>query len=161
MTTAPYSDLIGYKQWADRELYEVVVHSLNRLSAQDATILLRVLDHIYVVDRVFQHHLQGLTHAFHAPRSDVLPDIRKLNAENREVDAWYVSYVNSLSAHEIAEPLNFVFTSGKPARMTRGEIILHVCMHGTYHRGNAGIVLQKSGIAPNDDRLTDFLETAA
>jgi uncharacterized damage-inducible protein DinB len=161
MTTAPYSDLIGYKQWADRELYEVVVQSLNRLSAQDATILLRVLDHIDVVDRVFQHHLRGLTHAFHAPRSDVLPDIRKLNDENREVDAWYVSYVGNLSAHEFAQPLSFVFTSGRPARMTRGEIILHVCLHGTYHRGNAGLVLQKSGIAPNDDRLTDFLERAA
>jgi len=29
------------------------------------------------------------------------------------------------------------------------------------HRGNAGIVLQKNGIAPNDDRMTDFLEAAA
>jgi uncharacterized damage-inducible protein DinB len=44
--------------------------------------------------------------------------------------------------------------------MTRGEIILHVCLHGTYHRRNAGIVLQ-NGIAPNDDRMTDFLEAAA
>jgi len=41
------------------------------------------------------------------------------------------------------------------------EIILHVCLHGTYHRGNAGIVLRKNGIAPKDDRMTDFLETAA
>src|SRR4051812_10809306 len=32
-----------------------------------------------------------------------------------------------------------------------------VCLHGTYHRGNAGILRQKNGIAPNDDRMTDFL----
>lgn len=44
--------------------------------------------------------------------------------------------------------------------MRRGEIILHVCLHGSYHRGNAGIVLQKNGITPTDDRVTDFLETA-
>jgi len=42
--------------------------------------------------------------------------------------------------------------------MRLGEIILHVCLHGTYHRGSAGIVLQKNGIAPNSDRMTDFLE---
>ncbi len=45
--------------------------------------------------------------------------------------------------------------------MTRGEIILHVCMHGTCHRGNAGLLLQKNGIRPNDDRMTDFLEQHA
>lgn len=45
--------------------------------------------------------------------------------------------------------------------MTRGEIILHVCLHGTYHRGNAGFLLQKNGIVPNNDRMTDFLEEAA
>jgi uncharacterized damage-inducible protein DinB len=45
--------------------------------------------------------------------------------------------------------------------MTRGEIILHVCLHGTYHRGNAGILFQKKGIVPNRDSMTDFLEMAA
>jgi hypothetical protein len=41
--------------------------------------------------------------------------------------------------------------------MRRGEIILHVCLHGTYHRGNAGIVLHKNDIAPqgrSDDGLS-------
>jgi uncharacterized damage-inducible protein DinB len=59
------------------------------------------------------------------------------------------------------QSVEFVFTNGTPARMRRGEIILHVCLHGTYYRGNAGIVLHKNGIAPKDDRMTDFLETAA
>jgi uncharacterized damage-inducible protein DinB len=36
-------------------------------------------------------------------------------------------------------------------------MILHVALHGTYHRGSAGILLQKNGVAPNSDRLTDFL----
>jgi uncharacterized damage-inducible protein DinB len=161
MNSHPHSTLIRYKQWADRGLHEVVGQSFDRLDTQDATILLRVLDHIHVVDRVFQHHLRGLPHPFHAPRSDVMPDIRQLSEDNSEVDDWYVSYVGNLSAGDLEQPLNFVFTSGKAARMTRGEIILHICLHGTYHRGNAGIVLQKNGIAPNDDRMTDFLETAA
>jgi uncharacterized damage-inducible protein DinB len=47
------------------------------------------------------------------------------------------------------------------ARMRRGEIILHVCLHGTYHRGNAGAVLQLKGLAPSRDSLTDSLEYGA
>jgi len=155
-----HSQLIRYKQWADRGLYEVAADNFARLGARDATILVRILDHIHVVDRVFQHHLQGLPHDFDAPRSANLPDIRALADDALRVDGWYVGYVDTLTAHDLAEPLCFTFTSGKPARMTRSEIILHVCMHGTYHRGNAGLLLQTNGIAPPDDRLTDFLETA-
>ena len=76
----------------------------------------------------------------------------------REVDAWYASYVGSLTEDDFEQSVDFVFTSGKATRMRRGEIILHVCLHGTYHRGNAGAVLQLRGITPSRDAITDFLE---
>lgn len=138
MNARPYSALVRYKQWADRGLYEVVAQNFGRLNAQDATILLRILDHIHVVDRVFQHHLQGRLCTFHAPRSEELPDIETLSECSKEVDDWYASYVGSLSASAFEQPVDFVFTNGRPGRMTRGEIMLHVCLHGTYHRGKRG-----------------------
>jgi uncharacterized damage-inducible protein DinB len=151
MTSHPYSQLVRYKQWADRGLCDVVAKNLDRLAAQEGTILLRILDHIHVVDKVFQHHLQGVPHAFHAPRSDKMPDFQALASGVRDVDDWYTFYVGNLPEGDFEQPID----------LRRGEIILHVCLHGTYHRGNAGIVLQKNGIAPNDDRMTDFLEKAA
>jgi uncharacterized damage-inducible protein DinB len=161
MICQPYSQLVAMKRWADDGLYDVVGRSLGRLSHEDAAILLRILDHMYVVDRIFQNHLQGSSHGFTAPRSDRLPQLHTLAGSVRELDDWYASYVGKLSPDDFEQSVDFIFTSGGPARMRRGEIILHVCLHGTYHRGNAGIVLQKYGIAPNDDRMTDFLETAA
>jgi uncharacterized damage-inducible protein DinB len=161
MNSHPYSNLIRYKQWADRGLYEVVAQNYDRLDTKDAANLLRLLDHIHVVDRIFQHHLQGLPHAFRAPRSEEAPDVRRLTETARDVDNWYTSYVGNLSIYDFEQPVDFVYTNGTPARMTRGEILLHVCLHGTYHRGNAGILLQKNGISPNDDRMTDFLEAPA
>jgi uncharacterized damage-inducible protein DinB len=161
MTVQPYSHLIRCKQWADRGLQEVVAGNIDRLEADEASIVARILDHIHVVDRIFQHHLQGLPHGFDAPRSAVLPDHWQLAEKAREVDDWYVAYVDGLAAADFDQPVDFVFTSGKPVRMTRGEIILHVCQHGTYHRGNAGILFQKKGIAPGRDAITDYLEAAA
>jgi uncharacterized damage-inducible protein DinB len=161
MNSHPYTHLVRYKQWADRGLHEVVARNLDRLDTRDATNVLRILDHIHVVDRIFQHHLQGTPHVFHAPRSEKTPDVRKLIEDMRDVDEWYAAYVGKLSMHDFEQPVDFVFTNGTPARMTRGAIILHVCLHGTYHRGNAGVLLQKNGISPNDDRMTDFLEAAA
>jgi uncharacterized damage-inducible protein DinB len=160
MTHGPYSQLIATKRWADRGLYAAVTQHFARLSSEDASIMLRILDHIHAVDRIFQHHLQGLPHTFQAPRSAQLPQLDALADSAREVDDWYASYVRGLTQSDLQQPLDFVFTSGKPARLRRGEIILHVCMHGTYHRGNAGALLQLRGLTPSRDSLTDFLEDA-
>ena len=139
----------------------MVGKKLERLDTQEAAIVLRILDHIHVIDMIFQHHLQGLPHTFQAPRSERIPEFQALADSVREIDDWYASYVGSLAESDFEQPVDFVFTNGKPARMRRGEIILHVCLHGAYHRGNAGLLLQKNGIVPNDDRMTDFIETAA
>ncbi len=161
MTCQTYSQLIAIKQWADRSLYDVVSRNFDRLTAEEASIMLRILDHVHTVDRIFQCHLQGLPHTFRAPRSEKTPELQVLANSAGEVDDWYVSYVGSLSERDLQQPIDFVFTSGKRARMQRGQIILHVCLHGTYHRGNAGIILQRKGITPGRDAITDFLEEAA
>ena len=158
MICQPYSKLIAIKQWADRGLYDVVSQNFGRLNHEEASIMLRILDHINVVDKIFQHHLQGLPHTFRAPRSEKMPELQELARSAREIDDWYVSYVDNLPESDFEEPIDFVFTSGKPARMRRGQIILHVCLHGTYHRGNAGAVLQLKGLTPSRDSITDFLE---
>lgn len=161
MTCHPYAQLVAYKQWADRSLYDVAGETLARLDAPDATILLRILDHMHVVDRIFQHHLQGVPHGFAAPRSEHLPQFADLASSAREANAWYVDYVGALTEGDFEQPLAFTFTSGKPARMQRGEILLHVCLHGHYHRGNAGALLQLRGFTPSRDGFTDFLERLA
>ncbi len=160
MICQPYSKLIAIKQWADRGLHDAVSQNFDRLSDEEASIMLRILDHINVVDKIFQHHLQGLPHTFRAPRSEKVPELHEIASSAAEVDEWYRSYVNGLTQSDCEEPVDFVYTSGKPARMQRGEIILHVCLHGTYHRGNAGAVLQLKGLTPGRDAITDFLESA-
>jgi uncharacterized damage-inducible protein DinB len=157
VTTNSWSELVHYKQWADRGLYEVVAETLDRLADFDKGVLLQVLDHMHAVDRIFQHHLLGKRHGYDGPRSPEPMPFGVLVEQVREVDDWYVEYVGALPEERIDETINFVFTNGAPARMRRGDMILHVALHGTYHRGSVGILLQKNGVAPKNDRLTDFL----
>jgi uncharacterized damage-inducible protein DinB len=161
MAHTPHAQLIEIKRWADRGLYEAVRQNFDRLTSDDAFLMLSVLDHVHTVDLIFQHHLRGLPHGFAAPRSEIMPELQALANNAREVDDWYAAYVCGLSENDFEENVDFVFTSGKPARMTRGEIVLHVCLHGTYHRGNAGALLQLRGLTPSRDSITDFLESAA
>jgi uncharacterized damage-inducible protein DinB len=161
MTPQPYAQLIDIKRWADRGLCAVVGQHFDRLSGEEASLIVRVLDHIHTVDRIFQHHLRGTPHSYQAARSEVMPEFGALADGIREIDDWYASYVAGLTESDLDQPVDFVFTSGKPACMRRGEILLHVCLHGTYHRGNAGAVLQLKGLTPSRDAITDFLEDAA
>jgi uncharacterized damage-inducible protein DinB len=150
--------LLEVKRWADRGLFQAVERQFAGLSEEHATLMLRVLDHMHVVDVIFQHHLQGLPHGYAAPRSERLPDLPWLAAAAAEVDDWYVAYARSVGAQDAGQVLDIAFTSGKQLRMSRGEVLLHVCMHGTYHRGNAGALLQLKGLTPGRDAVTDYLE---
>ena len=149
--------LVQYKQWADSGLYQIVSENLHRVEGFDRDVLMRILDHMHVVDRIFRHHLLDEQHEYDGARSREAMPFEALAEQVREVDGWYVDYAGALSEHRLDETIDFKFTNGAPARMRRGDMILHVALHGAYHRGNAGIVLQKNGIAPNQDRLTDFL----
>ena len=157
MTASACAKLIHYKKWADGGLYRVVAEHLDALAEFEKVVLLQVLDHMHAVDRIFQHHLLGERHGYERARSPEPMPFAVLAEQARELDDWYVDYVGALPEDRMDETIDFAFTNGAPARMRRGDMLLHVVLHGTYHRGNAGILLQKNGVAPNDDRLTDFL----
>jgi uncharacterized damage-inducible protein DinB len=157
MTTNSCSRLVHYKQWANAALYRVVAEHLDRLDPADRFLIAQLLDHMHAVDRIFRHHLLGTRHGYDRAQSPEPMPLAVLAEQVRSVDAWYVDYIDALPENEIDEHVAFAFTNGAPARMRRGDVIQHVTLHGTYHRGNVGILLQKNGVMPDNDRLTDFL----
>lgn len=156
MSQPIYEQLMDYKQWANAGLYAVAADNLHRLPDGDRAILMQIFDHMHAVDVIFQHHLLEQRHAYECARSAVCPDFGTLRAGVRALDDWYAGYAATLGADAADELIAFRFTSGAPGAMRRGDILLHVALHGTYHRGNAGVILQKNGVMPNDDRFTDL-----
>ncbi|WP_439813738.1 DinB family protein [Zavarzinia sp. CC-PAN008] len=154
----PYAQMIDVKRWADRSLCAAIARDIVPRGGDSLGLMLRLLDHIHAVDVIFQHHLLGRPHGFSAARSETLPSLEDLSAGLDAGGAWYAAYASALTPDQATQAVDFVFTSGKPARMTRGQILLHVCLHGTYHRGNAGALLQLNGLTPGRDSLTDHLE---
>ena len=158
MPAYPHDTLMRYKRWATNGLNAVVAGNVDRIGAGDMLLIRRLLDHIQTVDAIFSDNLAGRPHGHAAPRSIELPAFETLARQMAVTADWYVGYADMLTVAQRDETLDFAFTNGAPGQMTRGDMLLHVATHGTYHRGNIGIILQKNGIAPNPDRLTDFLE---
>jgi uncharacterized damage-inducible protein DinB len=158
MLTLPYRTLVHQKRWATNGLNGVLGETLERLPADEQVIVLRLLDHIEAVDDIFRHHLEARPHAWQAPRSATLPTFDTLAIRARATQDWYADYADALRPEAVDEPLAFRFANGESARMTRGEMLLHVATHAAGHRGQVALLLQKSGIQPYPDRITDFLK---
>src|SRR4029453_4550821 len=157
MFTLPYRTLIHQKRWATNGLNAVIAENFERVPADERILILRLLDHIQVVDEIFRHNLEARPHGYGAPRSAELPSLDALAANARATADWYADYADALLPEQVDEAVAFSFANGKPARMTRGEMLLHVAMHAAGHRGQVALLLQKNGIQPWPDRITDFL----
>lgn len=156
MSVLTLQSLFGYKAWANAELFAL----LGRLPPEHAEPLhtcIRTLNHIHVVDRLFQAHLSGKPRPYDATNTKDTPSLGQLQDDVQATDAWYLGYVAGLTATALPEVLDFTFTDGDRGRMSREEILLHVITHGGYHRGNVGQVLKSISIAPPRDLYTKFL----
>ena len=158
MFTLPYRTLIHQKRWATNGLNGVLAENLGRLPGDEQVVVLRLLDHIEVVDEIFRHNLEGKPHGYRMPRSAELPSFEVLANRARATADWYADYADALTPLAVDEPFAFAFANGQPARMTRGEILLHVATHAAGHRGQVALLLQKNAVLPWPDRITDFLQ---
>ena len=153
--------LFDYNAWANRELFAAV----GALDADGADkqlhTMMRILNHVYVVDQIFHAHLSGQPQLHTAVNTAATPSVDELRLAVEEMDRWYAGYAAAASAAELAEALDFRFVDGSAGRMTRGEMLFHVVNHGSYHRGAVGNVLVQLGVAPPKDVFTRFLHQPA
>lgn len=159
MLTLPYRTVIHQKRWATNGLNAVLAENLERVPSDERILVVRILDHVQIVDEIFRHNLEARPHGYLAPRSVELPSFDALATRARETGDWYAGYADALMPEELDEAIGFSFSNGEPARMTRGEMLLHVVTHAAGHRGQIALLLQKNGIQPFPDRITDFVRT--
>ncbi len=155
MNTLP--SLFAYKSWSNNELFHLLSTIDARQHADAVHTAIRTLNHIYVVDCIFQAHLQGTPHHYTATNTEATPELGELQFAVAQTDAWFERYAAGVSAEQLRETLSFRFTDGDAGRMTREEMLLHVVTHGGYHRGNVGQVLKSISVSPPRDLYTKFL----
>ena len=76
------------------------------------------------------------------------------------LDQWCIDYADSLSVEDQGEQVAFQSVGGATGRLRRGEILLHVANHKTYHRGYVAVVLYQLGGRPPVMDLPVFLRDA-
>ena len=153
--------LTRYKAWAN----SVIFSTVESLPAGEALKerqtrhhnMVRTLNHVYVVDQVFQAHLEGRRHGFSAPNTPETPALEELWEAVKIIDKWYIDFSERLTATEWEEPVHFHFIDGGKGSMTRAEMGLHVVNHGTYHRGLVADMMYQVPLVPPSSDLPVFL----
>jgi uncharacterized damage-inducible protein DinB len=156
MSTTTLISLFGQKACTNAELLAVLA-KLPPEHADAQHTAMRTLNHILVVDKLFQARLAGQPEPFAATNTPATPTLAQLQADVAATDAWYVDYAGRATPALLAEVIDFRFTDGDTGRMSREEILLHVITHGAYHRGNVGQVLKGISVPPPRDLYTKFL----
>jgi len=153
--------LITHTAWANRQMF-AALRAVDAFESQKgADLIVRALDHIHVVRRIFQAHLQGVSHGFESPQRAVFPSLDELDREFETIDRWYVDAAASLRPEELARPRDVRFTDGKVVTMTAAAMILHVVTHTIHHRGNVDVIMYQAGMARRRDGIPEFLVSRA
>jgi uncharacterized damage-inducible protein DinB len=132
--------LTRYSAWANRVVFEAVAALPEGEALKPRPGIFRnmvhTLNHIYVIDRIFQAHLEGRDHGYKARNTADHPPLAELWRAQQEVDAWYIARYDAMPDSELNARLEFTFVGGGQGAMTRAEILLHLVNHTSYHRGS-------------------------
>jgi len=148
--------LAEYKTWADGLTLAAVAGlppgEAARERATPHKSLIGTLNHMYVVDLIWEAHLGGRAHGFTARNVIVHPEIGALAAAQTSANQWLSDWAAAQSDATLREPVHFTLLSGKAGTMSRAEILEHIVNHATYHRGFVASLLHQVQLkAPSTD----------
>ena len=152
--------LFRQKAAINEEFFAVIGNVDAEAHAAERHALIRLMNHIHVVDRIFAAHLRGEPHGYAATNTPETPALDALHAAVLASDRGYIELVDVLTPPPLAQTVDFTFTDGQHGRMTREEMLGHVITHGSYHRGEVGQMLKRIAAVPPRDLFTAYLHRA-
>ena len=153
--------LTRYSAWANGLMFDVLAAlPAGGDTAKRITLfgsMLNTLNHNYVVDLIWKGHLTGVPHGFTKRITDNEPTLTELRRAQTGLDAWYIAYGDQLTEALMEEIVNFKFVDGGAGAMARGDMLLHIVNHKTYHRGVVADMLYQANSKPPVMDLPVFL----
>ena len=151
-----FNELFAYKAWANQEILAAMAAIADE-NRELRHLAIRVLNHTFVVDRIFASHLAGETHHYAATNTSSTPTMDELRSSVTKSDEWYRGFVANLDHDSLNFVVEFTFTDGAAGSLSRRCMLMHVVNHGTYHRGAIGRLIADAGGVPPADTLTRYL----
>lgn len=137
---ARISKLYEHLEWADAK----VLAALRATPGSDPRGL-SLYNHVLAAEHVWCSRIRGT-----APRVAVWPSLAldecaALAAENA---ASYRALIAGLVPADLARAISYVNSAGAAFTSALEDMLLHVALHGSYHRGQVALVVRDGGGEP-------------
>ena len=146
MSTFPIRRLFEHMWWADTLVAEALDHA-PRVAARAVEIYAHVLGAELIwldrIERVEQSEAVW-------PQVD-LAECRRLARQARK---RYEAFLEVLRAADLTDSVRYTNSVGQEFTTALQDILLHVALHGAYHRGQVAMLLRDAGADP---RPTDYI----
>jgi uncharacterized damage-inducible protein DinB len=137
----------GYNEWANRE----VLAAIRAGGADDRS--LQLMAHIFSAERLWLERMQQ-----RPPSLPVWPnaDLEQCEAQAAEMAKLWREYLDGING-DFSRVVAYKNSKGESWTSTVLEILTHVVMHSSYHRGQIASHMRSKGKTP---AYTDFIHGA-
>jgi len=143
----PYlSRLVSHLAWAD----DRVLAALRSATNPDASCH-ELFAHLLAAEHVWLARLKGET-----PTHPVWPalSLEQSAALVQSNQRALAGYVDRLTAADLSRSIRYLNSAGQAFTSSVEDILLHVALHGAYHRGQIAWALRRGGSVP---MATDYI----
>jgi uncharacterized damage-inducible protein DinB len=149
---ATVARLFDHLAWADPEIARALA-----TAAAVPPGALREFAHVVGAEEIWLARLES-----RPARLPVWPDLplSDLVAAAAAAVAGYRSYLAGLEEGGLAKPIRYTNSAGQEFTTACGDILLHVALHGHYHRGKVNLLLRQTGGQPAPVDFIGFVRGA-
>lgn len=139
--------LIRHMEWANQMVLDTLAHK------EECREAMKIFGHLLTAEQIWLARLEG-----RETRNVVLwdkADFKKCEELVQMNKGLFLDYLKDMDDEELSRIVTYINSKGNKYENTRQEILLHVIMHGQYHRGQINKKLREKGIEPvNVDYIT-------
>jgi uncharacterized damage-inducible protein DinB len=136
----------NYDIWANREMLEGLKNTGNPPPRS-----LKILAHIMAAEDLW------LVRLTKSPQKVVVWPELNIDQLSEQMDILtkkLLGYLSSLNANVLSESISYTNSKGEPWTSLVEDVLFHVIMHSSYHRGQIALDVRVTGLAP---AYTDFI----
>ncbi len=136
----------AYDAWANQEVLKAL-----RANGGGTQRSLQLMSHTLAAERVW---LERLKHEKQSVPVWPEPDLTRCESEAAALAKLWSEYLDLITAGDVAQTISYTNSKGEAWTSTIIDVLTHVIMHSSYHRGQIASHMRENGQTP---AYTDFI----
>ena len=148
MTIESFRRLFAYDTWGNL----ATLDSIRLATIAPSSRACAIVAHLLGAGRLWLDRLHG-----RPASTEVWPalTLEECEAGFHALDRSWSDFLDGLKPEDLERKVTYVNSRGQTWTSAIGDVLMHVALHGTYHRGQIAMLVRESGSAP---AYTDFIE---